>query len=166
MTVDSYKYLPRSMKTMYESTPVTTEPAAWAPLTKPLSKCRLALMTSAGVYLKDSQEGFDEEREWQNPEWGDPTYREIPSGVRQEQIGCSHLHINHEDLLEDVNVVLPIRAFQKLEAKGVIGELAPVHYSFMGYQERQLKDWREVQGPELVAKLKERAVDVLLLAPA
>jgi D-proline reductase (dithiol) PrdB len=166
MTVDSYKYLPRSMKTMYEATPVTTEPAAWAPLAKPLSRCRLALMTSAGIYLKDSQEPFDEERERQNPEWGDPTYREIPTDVRQAQIACSHLHINHQDLLEDVDEVLPLRAFQKLAAEGVIGELAPLHYSFMGYQERQLKDWREVQGPELAAKLRERAVDVLLLAPA
>src|SRR5262245_34659560 len=111
--VDSYKYLPRSMKTMYEATPVTDEPAAWAPLPKPLSHCRLALMTSAGIYLKDSQQPFDEEREWEHPEWGDPTYREIPSDVRQEQIACSHLHISHDDLLEDVDVVLPIRAFKK-----------------------------------------------------
>ncbi len=166
MTVDSYKYLPRSMKTMYESTPVAEEPFAWTPLQKPLNKCTVALMTSAGIYLKDSQEGFDEEREWEHPEWGDPTYRVIPSDVRQEQIACSHLHINHDDLLEDVNVVLPIRAFGQLEAEGRIGALSPEHYSFMGYQDRRLEDWRNVQGPELAARLKERAVDVLLLAPA
>ncbi len=166
MTVDSYKYLPRSMKVMYESMPPTDEPAAWAPLPNPLSQCNVALMTSAGIFLKDSQEPFDEERERQNPEWGDPTYRVIPTGVRVEQIGCSHLHINHEDLLEDVNVVLPIRAFQTLEAEGVIGALAPEHYSFMGYQDRKLIDWQTVQGPELAARLKERAVDVLMLAPA
>ena len=166
MPVDSYKYLPRSMKVMYESTPVAEEPFAWAPLPKPLSQCTVALMTSAGIFLKDSQEGFDEEREWEHPEWGDPTYRVIPSDVRQEQIGCSHLHINHDDLLEDVNVVLPIRAFKQLEAEGRIGALAPEHYSFMGYQDRRLEDWKNTQGPELAARLKERAVDVLLLAPA
>jgi D-proline reductase (dithiol) PrdB len=166
MTVDSYKYLPRSMKVMYEGTPIAQEPFAWTPLPKPLSQCTVALMTSAGIYLKDSQEPFDEQREWDNPEWGDPTYRTIPSDVRQEQIACSHLHINHDDLLEDVNVVLPIRAFQALEAEGRIGSLAPEHYSFMGYQHRQLEDWKTVQGPELAARLKERAVDVLLLAPA
>lgn len=166
MPVDSYKYLPRSMKAMYESTPVADEPFAWTPLPKPLGQCTVALMTSAGVFLKDSQEGFDEEREWQHPEWGDPTYRVVPSNVRQEQIGCSHLHIIHEDLLKDVNVVLPIRAFRKLEEAGVIGALAPEHYSFMGYQDRRLEDWKDVQGPELAARLKDRAVDVLLLAPA
>jgi hypothetical protein len=62
--------------------------------------------------------------------------------------------------------VLPSRAFQALEAEGRIGSLAPEHYSFMGYQHRQLEDWKTVQGPELAARLKERAVDVLLLAPA
>lgn len=166
MTVDSYKYLPRSMKTMYENTPVTDEPHAWTPLARPLRECTVALMTSAGIYLKDSQEGFDEEREWQNPTWGDPTYRIIPSDVRQEQVACSHLHISHDDLLEDVNVVLPIRAFKKLAEEGVIGALADEHYSFMGYQDRRLEDWRNVQGPEVAARLKERGIDVLLLAPA
>jgi D-proline reductase (dithiol) PrdB len=166
MPVDSYKYLPRSMKTMYEATPVSEDPFAWTPLPKPLAQCTLALMTSAGIYLKDSQPGFDEEREWANPEWGDPTYRVIPSDVRQEQIGCSHLHIAHDDLLEDVDVVLPLRAFKQLAAEGAIGSLADEHYSFMGYQDRRLLDWRNTQGPELAARLKERSVDVLLLAPA
>lgn len=166
MTVDSYKYLPRSMRTTYESVPVIDEPHAWAPLPKPLHQCTIALMTSAGIYLKDSQEPFDIERERREPTWGDPTYRVIPRTVRSEDVACSHLHISHDDLLEDVDVVLPIRAFTALEAEGRIGRLADEHYSFMGYQDRRLVDWRNVQGPELAARLKEHAVDVLLLAPA
>lgn len=166
MVVDSYKFLPRSFRTMYEAMPVIDEPSAWAPLPKPIHRCTVALMTSAGIYMKDSQPPFDEEREWREPTWGDPTCRVIPAGARQEQIGCSHLHISRDDILEDFNVVLPIRAFRSLEAEGAIGKLADEHYSFMGYQEQGLRDWRTVQGPELAARLKERAVDVLLLAPA
>ena len=166
MTVDSYKYLPRSMHAMYGSQPVTDEPPVFAPLPKPLHRCSVALLTSAGIYLKDSQPPFDTEREQREPTWGDPTYRVIPSTVRQEQVACSHLHINHADLLEDVDVVLPIRAFTALAEEGRIGSLAPEHYSFMGYQDRRLEAWRTVQGPELAARLKEHAVDVLLLAPA
>ncbi len=165
MVVDSYKFLPRSMKVMYESTTVDELEPAWAPLPKPLHRCTVALMTSAGIYLK-GQPPFDEEREKREPTWGDPTYRVIPTDVRQEDIACCHLHINHDDLLEDVDVVLPIRAFKRLEAARVIGALAPEHYSFMGYQERKLVDWTTVQGPELAARLKERGVDVLLLAPS
>ena len=166
MAVESYKFLPRSMRAMYEAMPAIDEPPAWAPLTKPVERCTIALMTSAGVFLKDSQQGFDEEREWREPTWGDPTYRVIPRDVRQEQVGCSHLHINRTDLLEDLDVVLPFRAFGTLESEGRIGRLADEAYSFMGYQDRRLEDWRNVQGPELAARLKERAVDVLLLAPA
>ncbi|MDZ7729610.1 MAG: glycine/sarcosine/betaine reductase selenoprotein B family protein [Dehalococcoidia bacterium] len=166
MSVDSYKYLPRSMREMYEGTPETREPHAWTPLEKPASQARFALMTSAGIYLKDQQEPFDVERERQEPSWGDPTYRVIPADVRQEQLGHTHLHINGEDILEDVNVVLPIRAFRSLEAEGAIGSLSDEHYSFMGFQDRRLKDWREQQGPEVAKRLQERGVDVLLLAPA
>ena len=166
MTVDSYRFLPRSMRTMYESQPPIEEPPVWAPLPKPLHRCTVALLTSAGIYLKDSQPPFDADRERREPTWGDPSYRIIPTGVRQDQVACSHLHINHADLLEDVDVVLPLRAFKRLEVEGVIGGLAGEHYSFMGYQDRRLEDWRHTQGPELAARLKERSVDVLLLAPA
>jgi D-proline reductase (dithiol) PrdB len=166
MAVDSYRYLPKSMKAMYEAVPPIDSPPVFAPLPKPLSECTVALMTSAGIYLKGEQEPFDEAREWREPTWGDPTFRVIPRGVRQEQIGCSHLHINQAPLLEDVDVVLPIRAFTELEREGVIGRLADEHYSFMGYQHRAMMDWRTTQGPELAEHLKERKVDVLLLAPA
>lgn len=166
MTVNSYKYLPRSMRAMYESVPFIDEPPVWAPLPRPLHQCTVALMTSAGIYLKDSQPPFDVERERREPTWGDPTYRVIPSGVSQDQVGCTHLHINDADILDDVNVVLPIRAFTALASEGAIGALAPEHYSFMGYQERGAAGWRTAQGPELAARLKDRAVDVLLLAPA
>ncbi len=166
MTVNSYRYLPRSMRVAYEAMPVIEEPPVFTPLPKPLHRCTLALMTSAGIYLKDTQLPFDTEREKREPTWGDPTYRVIPSDVHQEQVGASHLHINNADLLEDVDVVLPIRAFSRLAEEGRIGALAPEHYSFMGYQDRKLEDWRTTRGPELAARLKEHAVDVLLLAPA
>lgn len=166
MPVDSYKFLPRSMRAGYESMPVIDEPAVFTPLSRPLHRCTVALLTSAGVYVRDVQPPFDVEREKREPTWGDPSYRVIPSDVRQEQVGATHLHINTGDILEDVNVVLPIRAFRKLADEGVIGGLAAEHYSFMGFQERSLVDWKTRQGPELAARLKERAVDVLLLAPA
>ena len=166
MSIDSTKYLPKSMRAMYCAMPEIGEPFAWAPLRRPIEQCTIALMTSAGIYLKDTQLPFDEEGERRDPTWGDPTYRVIPSDVRQDQIGCSHLHINQHDLLEDVNVVLPLRAFKQLAAEGAIGAIAEKNYSFMGYQQSNLESWRTKQGPELAARLSERGVDVLLLAPS
>lgn len=166
MTVDSWKFLPRMMRSTFEHLPAIDEPFAWTPLPKPVHRCTIALMSSAGVYLKDSQPPFDIERERNEPTWGDPTYRVIPSDVHQEQVACAHLHLSNAGALEDVNVVFPVEAFRELAASGAIGAMAPEHYSFMGYQQHGCESWRNVQGPDLAARLKEHAVDVLLLAPA
>lgn len=166
MAVDSYKYLPRSFRQGYESTGVTVEVPVWAPMTAAVRDSTIALLTSAGLYLKDTQEPFDEQRERENPLWGDPTYRAIPRNVRQEQIAASHLHLNTRDFYIDFNIALPIRRFEELEAEGRIGRLADEHYSFMGYQERSCSEWREKYGPEVAGRLKDASVNALVLAPA
>ncbi len=109
MAVDSFKYLPGSIAGYYRNLPVQREePIPWTPLRKPLRECRLALVTTAGIYVQGMEPPFDSEREKREPMWGDPSYRRIPRDVRQEQIGVSHLHINNRDILADVNIVLPV----------------------------------------------------------
>ena len=49
------------------------EPAPWAPLGKPLSSCKLGLVTSAGLSMPE-QPPFDE-----TIKGGDTSYRVIPS---------------------------------------------------------------------------------------
>jgi D-proline reductase (dithiol) PrdB len=166
MPVDSFKYLPRSIAAYYQTLVVQkVDPIPWAPFAKPLSEARFALVTTAGIYAKGIEPPFDAEREQREPMWGDPTYRRIPRDVRQEQIGASHLHINHRDLLTDVNTVLPLSRLGELEAEGVIGSLAPTNYSFMGYQPNTA-EWRERYGAEVAGMMKDEAVDAVLLAPA
>jgi D-proline reductase (dithiol) PrdB len=166
MPVDSYRYLPRSFRPGYESMPVLDEPPVWAPLRVPIGEAKVALLTSAGLYLKDSQPPFDVEREREDPLWGDPTYRVIPRDTRQEQVAASHLHLNTRDFYIDFNVALPLRRFEELEAEGRIGRLADEHYSFMGFQERGCSEWRAKYGPEVAERLKEANVNALVLAPA
>lgn len=86
MTVDSYKYLPRSFRQGYAQFGYQADEPVWAPLAVPVEEATVALLTSAGLYLEGEQEPFDVEREKENPTWGDPTYRVIPRDVRQEQI--------------------------------------------------------------------------------
>ena len=126
---------------------------------------RFALVTTAGLYLKDKQPPFDLDRERREPGWGDPSYRAIPSDARQEQIGVGHLHINTEDIEADVNIVLPVHRFQELAAAGEVGEVAPHHYSFMGYQQDN-SHWREHSGPAVAQRMVEEQVDAALLIPA
>jgi hypothetical protein len=131
----------------------------------PLKNARVALLTSGGLYLKDRQLSFDLDRERQEPFWGDPTYRIIPRDVRHGEIAVAHLHLNPDDILADFNVALPLEVFAALEREGEIGSLAQSNYSFMGYQGRSTEAWHYTYGPELADRLKEDAVNLLILAP-
>jgi D-proline reductase (dithiol) PrdB len=137
----------------------------WTPLDKPLSECRIALVTTAGLYIKDEQQPFDLDRERREPAWGDPTYRVIPANLRQDRVGVAHLHINTEDIERDVNVVLPVDRMRELAGTGEVGSLAPSAYSFMGYQENT-DAWLKTYVPELSRRMIEEQVDVSLVTPA
>jgi len=63
-------------------------------------------------------------------------------------------------------VALPIDRLKELETEGVIGSLADINYSFMGFQEDGTLDWKEKYGPQLVGSLKQQGVNALILAPA
>jgi len=165
MPVDSYKWLPRSLATFYKQMDVTREePVPWTPLRKPLSACRVALVTTAGLYAKHLEPPFDVERERRDPFWGDPTFRTILAEIRQAEIGVSHLHIDTTDILTDVNVCFPIDRLREAAAAGRVGSVAPRHYSFMGYQMDQ-SVWRRETGPAVARALREDGVDCVLLTP-
>lgn len=169
MTVDSFKYLPRIIAAFYQTTERQPEfPIPWTPLPKPINKCKFSLITSAGLYRKAVQPPFDLEREKIEPTWGDPTFRTIPTSVQTDELGVSHLHYNPKDILEDVNIILPLQRFQELEAERSIGALAQNAFSFMGYQgyPPDTSAWRETFGPQVASKLKAENVDCVLLTPA
>lgn len=168
MVVDSYKYLPRSFRSLYEGRgPFPGEEGpVWAPFEKRLAASRVALLTSAGMYVKTSQAPFDLEAERLRPEWGDPTWRSIASSTKPSQLGVAHLHINDEDLLADPEIALPMHTLEQLVSEGIVGGAAAEHVAVMGFQERRLKDWRRTTAPEIAAHLREQAADGLILAPA
>ena len=168
MIVDSYRFLPRSFRPLYEGKgPFPGEDApVWAPFQKRLQASRIALLSSAGLYLKASQPSFDLTREQDNPEWGDPSWRSIPSGATASEIGVAHLHINDEDILADPEIALPAHLLEQLAAEGVVGGATADHLSVMGYQNRSLEGWRLETLPALVAMLRDRQADGLILAQA
>ena len=168
MTTDSFKFLPRMIAALYTSTDREPElPIPWTPLAKPLADCRFSLLTTGGLYVRGAQRPFNLDRERTEPTWGDPTYRAIPSSVRQEDVAVSHLHLNSDDMVQDMNIVLPIHRFQELAAAGEIGALAATHYSFMGFQgfPPDATLWQSTYGPEVAAKFKAEGVDCALLTP-
>ncbi len=79
---------------------------------KPLSECRLALVTTGGVHLPE-QERFDID----DP-LGDCSYREIPTTARN----LTWTHAYHAPGRgDDLDSVFPLWTLRELEREGVIG---------------------------------------------
>ncbi len=136
----------------------------WTPLKKPINQLRFSLMTSAGISLK-SDEPFNMEREKQEPSWGDPTFREIPSISVEGDIDVNHLHINTDYIKQDINVMLPLGRFREFETDGVIGSLAPTCYSYYGFQ-LDPKELLEETMPRVAEKMLSEGVEAVVLTPA
>jgi len=163
--VDSYKYLDMATSRIVKAW-VAREPKhdiPWTPLSKPLSECRVALVSTAAIATKD-QEPFDEERERREPWWGDPSFRVLPKDVTESDVGLHHLHIDRRPAERDLDVVLPLRRLGELVDEGKVGEVAPRHVSMMGYI---LKPARllEVSAPAIAEVFLEDGVDAVVLVP-
>ena len=135
----------------------------WRPgavLTKPLSKARIALITTAGFYLPN-QPPFD-----QSLRHDDCSYREIPWGtpVSLLQIGQSSDAFDHSGIEVDRNLALPLDRLRELIDSRVIGESASRHFSIMGSIIAPAKLISE-SAPEIARKLTEDRIDGALFAP-
>ena len=136
------------------------DPVPWAPLDKPLSKCRLALLSSAGFVLPD-QEHFDE-----SVRGGDPSFREIPSDVDVSTLIDTHRSetFDHTGLASDPNLAFPIDRVRELAESGRIGSINQRHLSFMGSITAPGRLTKRT-APEAVRKLVEDGVEAALLIP-
>ena len=135
------------------------EDMPWVPMLKPLSESRLALVTTGGFYIPP-QPPFDiEERR------SDPSFRAIPSDADPSTFSIAHGHYDTTDAEEDVNVLFPVDRVRELQSEGMIGEVAPTHYSFAGFIQEPAH-LVEVTAPEVARQLQEAQVDAVLLTPA
>jgi D-proline reductase (dithiol) PrdB len=168
MRIDSFAYLPRSFRAMYENPPRLPgeDEPVWAPMETRLADATVALLSSAGLYVEGDQEPFDLDRERAEPAWGDPSWRAIPRDTPQGGLGMAHLHVNPTDTLADHDVSLPLRTLDRLVADGVVGASAPTHHSVMGYQQAGLEGWRSTTADEIVERLRDEHVDAICLAPS
>jgi len=169
MEVDSFRYVPSLVKRYYQLNLVRKElPIPFTPLRKRLDQCRFGLVTSGGLYHVRREEPFDQQGERTNPAWGDPSFRTLPVDMDLADVGVSHLHINHADILADPNILLPIQRFHELVGEGRVGEVAPHAYSFMGYQgfPSDLSGWTDTHGPAVRDRLLAEGVDCVLLTTA
>jgi D-proline reductase (dithiol) PrdB len=136
------------------------DPVPWAPLTKALTSCRVALVSSAGLVLP-SQDPFDDAARG-----GDVSFREIPADAEVRTLLDTHRSrsFDHSGIAQDPNLAFPLDRLRELVASGAIGAVAPRHVSFMGSitaPGRLVK----TTAPEAARLLAEDGVDVALLVP-
>ncbi|MCR9278685.1 MAG: glycine/betaine/sarcosine/D-proline family reductase selenoprotein B [Pseudomonadaceae bacterium] len=130
-------------------------PPAWTPQAKPLAEMRIALITTAGLHVRDDT-GFG---------FTDSSFRPIPNEANADGLITSHSSANFDrsGLAEDVNLVFPIDRFRELESAGSIGSLASIHYSFMGAG--LLPQAYEASAGQVAGLLKKDRVDAVFLTP-
>jgi D-proline reductase (dithiol) PrdB len=141
----SYPYL------IYQDTP-------WCPYDGEAADHTFALLTSGGLYLKDSQApfaaaGID----------GDPSFRGIPKTVRPGELAISHPHYDHSLAERDISCVFPLEHFLALEAEGVVGGVAATHYSLSYVNDAG--PLAEQTAPAILESLRQEGVTALFLVP-
>ncbi|MFK7898289.1 MAG: glycine/sarcosine/betaine reductase selenoprotein B family protein [Myxococcota bacterium] len=139
-------------------------PIPWAPFDMPLSEARVSLLTTAGLSMKGDPP-FDMEYERQNPTRGDSTFRALRADATEASIEANHLHIDTGYLERDINVALPLPLLHGLAEEGVVGSVAPTHYSIMGFQGADSSQLENESAPEIARRMKSEGVDLALLAP-
>jgi len=165
--VDGFRFLPPSLKAWIRTFIPDEEfkgPIPWTPLHKPLNQTTISLVTSAGISL-NTDSPFEMVREKREPQWGDRSYRTIPRGTTEKEIGVNHLHINTNYIKQDINVILPLGRFEEFERERIIGRLAPTSYSFYGFQWKNTDFLEEAIKP-ISEKMRREGVETLLLTPA
>jgi D-proline reductase (dithiol) PrdB len=138
---------------------VVNEDCPWTPLARPLAQCRVAMLTTAGLYVPGDQPPFraeDCEGDW--------TFRELPVDAAPERLAIAHDHFDHTRAEEDRNCVYPLDRLRELADEGFIGALAATHYAISGYCTRPDRVV-EHSAPQIAAHALQTGVDVLLHIP-
>lgn len=135
----------------------------WRPgarLEKPLEAARIALVTSAGLYLPD-QASFDP-----SIRGGDCSFREIPADASAAtlRIGQTSGAFDHQGIETDRNLAFPLDRLKELVEDGSVGAVAPRHYSLMGSIAAPGRLIAKT-APEIARRLAADKVDAVLLAP-
>ena len=121
---------------------------------KPLSECRIAILTSAAL-MHRSDLPFPA---------GTAEFRKLPSSLAPADILMSHISINFDRVgfQRDINIAYPIDRLRELAADGTIGAVADTHYSVMGSTDPTTMS-ETADG--IVGLLKQQEVDAVLLCP-
>jgi D-proline reductase (dithiol) PrdB len=129
----------------------------YTPVTRKLSEMTIAIVSTAGVHLKD-QEPFNTQ--------GDDTWRVLPGDVNVADLMITHgapeEHYDRTQANQDMNVIFPLERLRELQAEGFIGGVAEKNLTLMGYSLRLQKYYNET-APAVAKEIERSPVDAVLL---
>lgn len=133
----------------------------FARLDKPLSECRLGIVTTGGVYV-DGQLPYD-----LSDADGDPGWRPLPTSTPRERLRIAHDSYDTTAALLDPNVVHPVDRARQLVEAGRLGGLVDEHVGLNGHIDgAPLTALVERTAPVIAAHFRDQRADIVLLAPA
>ncbi len=75
-----------------------------------------------------------------------------------------HMHIEKQYGEQDLDCVLPLRRLEEAQQAGLVGSVAPSHYSFMGYL-LDAEPFLMKTAPRITARMNSEEVDAAVLVP-
>lgn len=157
----SFSDLPLKWRTLARVYPWRRiDPVPWTPMRKPLAKCRVALVSSAG-FVPPGEPVFDASKLG-----GDPSFRVIPGDIDVRTLRDAHRSgaFDHTGMVQDPNLAFPLDRLRELAADGRIGEVNGRHLSFMGSLSATGHLVRR-SAPDAARLLAADRVDAVLLVP-
>ena len=131
------------------------------PLKKPLSQCNVAIVSSAGLYIRDHQNKFD-----YKIMGGDFSFRIIPSDVELKNLYDSQRSgtYDHSGIRNNPSTGMPIPQLKQLEKDQIISFVNYRHISLMG---AIIAPGRLIKNtiPKIVELLARDQVDVIFFVP-
>ena len=124
----------------------------YTPVTKPIERSRVCLVSTAGVYHKVDPP-FEPA--------GDNSYRSIPGDAAAADLRIADEHYPHDCVDADLNCVFPIDRVRELASEGVVAGLTDLHFS-MGFTQ-QLAAIRSSTVPDLARSVDRARPDIVLL---
>jgi len=128
---------------------------SWCPITKPLARSRVAILTSAALRLAGQPRFVPRE---------DLSYRRVPSDPAAGEIIIDHHSGIGRVPKQDPEIVFPRTALAAVVKQGIVGGLSPCHFSFMGGP-RKHKEIENELATAIAGELATAEVDLALLVP-
>lgn len=122
---------------------------------QPLSELKVAIAASTGVHVRTDKQFILT---------GDSSYRIIPGGADYKDLTITHVRYPNQAAHKDLDCVFPLNTLRSMAEKNIIGEVSPVHVSWMGHVPR-VDVLIEVAAKQIAELFEEHEVDLVVMSP-